>query len=260
MNSFTPRDYIKGKPNASLKDCLSDYEKNKLINLADKQHLLLNMGEPIKEEKLVKKEVVESLVTQICENFKEDLFYIPPRELEFLAKVISMDFNVTNHIDYEDCSFLYSLGYIYLYDFNENIYPVIPKELRKLYEGIPKKKLEDKTRQSQELYSYATALVRLYGIYPVEQFVEVWNAHHKKSISLEEAGMYFYMMYDRQVYFKYDYQYVLSSHFVNNEGYRLLESMKDKPYYMPTKDEVFSYSKEPFDFISPCNERVERPI
>ena len=234
-----------------LKDCLFTYEKSKLISLADKQHLIVNMGGPIIEEELVKKEMVDSLAAQIVANFYEDLFYIPPRELEFFTKIMEMDFSPESHVDYEDCSFLLALGYIYLYDINGRVYPIIPKELRRIYEKITKKEIDDKTRQSQEMYSYAIALVRLYEIYPVEQFVEVWNTHHQKHISLEDASMYFYMMYDRQIYFEYDYEYVISSRFQNDEGYQLLDKMKHKPYYMPTEDEIISYSKEPFDLILP---------
>lgn len=245
------KDCIKSRPNFSLKDCLTHYDKDELMELAEKQHMILNMGAPIKAEQLVKKETVKSLVTQIVMNFPQDLFYIPPRELEFLIKVMAVDFEAVDYIDKQDCYFIHSLGYLYLYDFNEKIYPVVPKEIRKIYEGFPQSELKDDAKESAELYMYATALTQLYGIYTVDQFLEVWNSHHEEQLSFDDASFYFYMTYDRQNYYEYDYEYVIAKHFQGNEGYELFEKMKDKPYYIPTKDEVKRYSQEIPDNISP---------
>ena len=230
------------------------------MDIANTQNMILNMGAPIKAEQLIKKETVNSLITQISMNFQEDLFHIPPKELEFLIRMMGLDFEVVNDITEMDCYFIHSLGYIYLYDFNEQIYPIIPKELRKLYEQIPQEELEYQVEQSTRLYMYATALVQLYGIYTVEQFLEVWNSHQEEALSFDEASMYFYMIYDRQNYFGYDYEYVVADYFQDNEGYQLLEKVKDKPYYMPTKSEIEAYSQGSFDETSPHYQNLKKFI
>jgi len=62
MSSLIGKHCIESKPKFSLKDCLSHYNRHQLMDLANKQHLLLNMGAPIKAEELIKKQVINSLI------------------------------------------------------------------------------------------------------------------------------------------------------------------------------------------------------
>ena len=131
---------IEDKPSFNLEDCLAHHDNKTLIALADKQHLLVEMefATDANPETLNRKILLESLFTRIETHFEEDLFYLPPREIEFVRKLMSVDFKVDNSIDYEDCKYLHSLGYVNLYNHKGQIYPVIPKELRKIYNGIPR--------------------------------------------------------------------------------------------------------------------------
>ena len=263
MSSFIQRNCIESKPKFNLKDCLSHYNKHQLMDIANKQHLLLNMGAPIKAEELIKKQVINSLITHMSMNFSEDLFYIPPRELKFISQLLKTDFPVIIHIDERDCNYLHALGYVYLYYYNGQVYPVVPKELRKIYKEIPKKAMDYDIKLNKELYTYAAALTQLYGIYTVEYFIEVWNLHHEDPeyfLDFEEASMYFYMMYDRQNYFNYDYQYVVANYPRGNDLYKLLDLVKDKPYPIPTKDEIELYSKEKLSIESPYYKKLSKII
>ena len=260
MNQPILNHCIKGKPKFNIKDCLSYYDNSRLVEIAKKQHLLLNMGAPIKLDKLNRKETINHLYTRIYTHFEKDLFYLPPREIEFVSKLMSTDFKGGEWVDYKDCSFLHSLGYVHLYYYNDQVYPILPKELRKIYSQIPKDELDSETKLNNRFYYYAVALTQLHGIYTLDHFMEVWNLYNDEKIDFGDALTYFDMMYDRQDYFNYDYQYVVTNYPTNEDGYSLLDGKEDQPYYIPTKAQILQYSKEPLGKNSPYYDRLTKSI
>lgn len=253
---------IKNKPSFNLKDCLAHYDNKTLIALAIKQHLLVNMEDPMDADPatLNRKILLESLFTRIETHFEEDLFYLPPREIEFVRKLMDVDFKVDNSIDYEDCKYLHSLGYVHLYYHKGQVYPVIPKELRKIYNGIPQNELEDETNLNNGFYNYAIALTQIHGIYTIEHFVEVWNKYHGTKTDFDEMLTYFDMMYDRQDYFSFDYQYVVTNYPSNDDGYKLLEGDRDQSYNLPDKEEIELYFQGTLGEDSPYFKKLARLI
>jgi len=164
--------------------------------------------------------------------------------------IINIDFNIRDNLDYNDCKFLHGLGYIYMFNYNNQIYPVIPRELREIYNSIPKDRLSKSLSLSKELYSYSIALVQIHGIYTIEYFMEVWNKHNDNKIDFELTSSYFDMMYDRQDYFDFDYMYVVTNYPSNDYGYQLLDN-KDKIYHIPSKEDIDKYSKYQLNDASP---------
>ncbi len=262
MNQLLLKNCIKGKPNFKLKSCIDRYDNATLVAFADKQHLIVGMGEPINVETLNRKELLETLITQITTHFEKDLFYLPPREIEFVSKLMSVDFKAEDTLDYKDCSFLHSLGYVHFYNYKDKLYPVIPKELRKVYETIPKDELDSETIFNNKLYTYAVALTQIQGIYPIEHFVEVWNKYNLEKIDFEDALGYLDMMYDRQNYFNFDYQYVVTNYPSNEDGYKLLEGKWDGNITcrIPQKSEIDLYSEGVLGKESPYYEKLARLI
>ena len=251
---------IEGKPTYSLKECLTKYDNARLVELSDKQHLLLNMGREINLETLRTKEVIASLYTRIHSHFEQDLFYLPPREIAFVRKFMNLGLQAGEPIDYEDCKFLHSLGYIHFFNYKGRLYPVMPKEMRAIYKSIPEKEIEEEVRLNNGFYAYAIALTQIHGIYTIEHFVEVWNTYHDEKTDFDEMLTYFDMMYDRQDYFSFDYMYVVTNYPSNNDGYKLLEGDFDKSYRMPSKEEIELYTQGTLGKESPYYEKLAKLI
>ncbi len=262
MNGSKWQHCIEAKPSFNLKDCLAYYDNQTLIDLADKQHMLVEMEWPTdaNPKTLNRKVLLKSLYNKIDRHFEEDLFYLPPREIEFVSKLMAADFNVADTLDYEDCSFLHALGYVHLYNYKGKIYPVIPKELREIYKGIPKNELDDERDLNNGFYSYAIALTQIHGIYTIEHFIEVWNKYHESKTDFEEMVRYFDMMYDRQNYFSFDYQYIVTHYPSIEDGYKLLEGNRDKRYRIPEKTEIETFFQGRLGEESPYFEELARLI
>ena len=260
MKTIISQYCIKGKPKFNLKDCLSSCDASRLVDLADKQHLLVNMGAPFTLETLNIKTVNKDLYIQIHDHFETDLFYLPPREIEFVSKLMCSDIKIDDNIDYEDCKFLHALGYVYLYEYNGKVYTIMPKELKKIYKAIPQTELEDEVKLNNRLYSYAISLTQIHGAYPVEHFADVWNKYNEDKIDIDDATWYLDMMYDRQDYFSFDYFYVVTTFPNTDYGYKLVRDNPNKHYRIPAKHEIEFYSKERLGKDSPYLRRAERII
>lgn len=88
MNEKTKYNYINNRPSFNLRECLDCYDNERLLDTADKQHLLVNMGMPIDAEDLNRNKLINKLDDRIYAHFQEDLAYLPPREINFLMEQI----------------------------------------------------------------------------------------------------------------------------------------------------------------------------
>jgi hypothetical protein len=137
--------------------------------------------------------------------------------------------------------------FIFLYSFEEQMYLVMPDELRIIYEkSDDTETINGEAQHLIEMKKYATACLNLYGVFEAGQFAEVWNRYHKEKIDDEEALDFFldYRLFMSSYYIMDDY-FIVNSKLEDDDLDDLLERQEeiDIGYYMPTKRVINVFSE-----------------
>ncbi|WP_240418100.1 YecA family protein [Paenibacillus periandrae] len=145
--------------------------------------------------------------------------------------------------------FLMEKGLLYSFYKEEKMYFLIPEEIKEAYRSIPLKAfLEDRDRL-QLILQYINASVNLYGICPQDKVIEIFNSQNKRQLTETELYDVYAKISSKtqtwylkngdviDVYFDYDN---------NDEKEALLEGVKDKPYYIPDKQEFLKYAESDY--------------
>ncbi|MGM0411285.1 MAG: hypothetical protein ACQEQF_11065 [Bacillota bacterium] len=89
---------------------------------------------------------------------------------------------------------------------------------------------------------YIKSLTNLYGQVPVKKVIEIYNEQNDKQITVADLEKYFDEDLSR------DYVYYYKKHFLNEsimtlkEFRKRIKNKKNKPYYVPKKEELLKYS------------------
>jgi hypothetical protein len=246
---------IKGQPKMGLRECMDQCEKDQLESAAREHRLEI-------EDKITTTELKELVINKILEDFEKDLTYFSIMELDYISRLISSQPIETDDVKYLEYHNLCALGYVFLFNYKEHVYSVVPKELQQLLPIIDNQIFKDKSAFHQKLYAYVMALLNLYGVYPVEQLVHVWNIHNKVKLSYEEAYDYVDIMAMRQGLYALDVEYIIPFNFMDDDvdyEYLLIESTK-RDYFIPKKSDIEIYSDMDFYEKSDYFKKLEQYI
>ena len=236
MDRITLFDCFEGEPKTGLKECLQFYWGYRLLELAQAHNLQVVEGTPDAE-------IIDKLIPQMLKNFGKDLLYLNEAELLFLNKVKENTNNEMDDVENTQYTTLKWLGYVYLFNFDGHIYPVLPNELITVLPDMDNEEFKHKVERNQKLLSYTMALTNLYGVFRVEQLVDVWNLHNKEKMTGDEVKEYIDAMSLRQADFWYDRGHIVSRLLVDaNEYYSLMKKASRSAYFVPTKTDIGFYS------------------
>ncbi|HOP99830.1 MAG TPA: SEC-C metal-binding domain-containing protein [Acetivibrio clariflavus] len=236
MGRISMFDCFEGEPKTSLKECLQLYWGYRLLELAQIHGLQVDEGTSDSD-------IIEQLIPKMLDNFPSDVEYLNETEWLFLNKVKQNPNEEMNDIEKKQYATLKWLGYVYLFNHNGHIYPVIPKDLLNLLPQSYSEEFERRVEHKQKLFTYTLALVNLYGVYRIEQLVDVWNMYNKEKVTVEEAQKYVNEIDKRQGYFWYNKGYIVSNLIENEIQYlALLKNSYRCPYFLPTKSDIAFYS------------------
>lgn len=142
---------------------------------------------------------------------------------------------------------LYSLGYVLPVMNGKKVVYVMPEVVKEAYKAVDLKDLEDSKVRVDLVYLYMKALVNLYGVCEFNQLVSVFNQYESPELTPEEALNVLFC----KLTFKGDVQ-SFGPLLVNDvllaesemDAVVLYDLQQDKPYYMPTKEEVMQFGAD----------------
>ena len=236
-------------PTLDLAACLGGYTKDHLRELAQDHDLRL----PSSSKKGV---FVEALGGRITERFPRMLHYMPTVNLEFLARFTDEKPTLQvskDALKFRDISHAHNFGFLYLFRDGENYTAVVPRELLPALRSLSERKLWETASLHQRMDAYAISLSNLYGVLDIDQYAIIWNRFESESLTpamaqdaLEELGKV-------QYYWWFDDELVISSFFQTpREVEQFLEKVKQVSYYTPSREELVTYFKTPYDDESPA--------
>ena len=121
----------------------------------------------------------------------------------------------------------------------------VPEDVRETYKRICTPEFRQECITRQKFLIYCDAALYLYGVLPLEKFVEIYNSYENAQMSVEEASD---LIWD---YIERGEAYVLKDGFLMDEELEeenlfqdLMEAQDSCPYYIPEdKDEFLSYGQ-----------------
>ena len=235
---------IVSAPQTKLKKCLVASKTKMLESIARDNDVYLQHG-------LTKARIADAIMPVILNKFKRDMEYITISELKFLHKMNSENQFKVDDLIYNEYAIFVNYGYVYIYNYEKHLYPVLPDEIKEMLPSV----LTDKFKQiilfNQKLFTYIRALLNLYGVFDIQQLMEVWNLYSNEKISNKNIERFFKNI---KYYQKYDFTFykgVLISTYFNDENEEEFEALFDavfqRPYYIPTIEDIEYFSKNEFD-------------
>lgn len=184
-------------------------------------------------------------VSAIKERFRTTLYLCDKEQLDFIRFVAELSASraTLDRVIYYPLHAFAHNGFLFVFSSGGGHYLVLPDELAAIFhEVIADADFAQVNAARLELKMYAGALINLYGAYEIEQYVDVWNRHHRGKISRGEAEEFLSDMAN----FHSDY-YFIDNFIVHDCLYEddfddLWDKTHDKDYYPPTKSVIREYA------------------
>jgi hypothetical protein len=239
---------LKKRPERSLEGNLNHFTKKDLLELGEDLGLQIPSSQK-------KGEVVQAVAQQIEGEFSKLLPYFPVKNLEFLARFRgkgSVKIN-PNKLSFHDISHLQNFGFIFLYKGGSAFTLVTPTELIDKLEILSDLNFWKGAELNQRIDAYAIALTNLYGVLDIDQFAIVWNRFESETLTPAMIQDELHALGRVQYYWWILDELVISSYFKSIDEVELfLDNVKQVAYYAPSREDLITYFKTPYDDQSPA--------
>lgn len=134
--------------------------------------------------------------------------------------------------------YFFSKGYC----FPEGECFLVPEEIRQIYKGINNKEFRNIRKRYLEIVFYCRAACNLYGTIPCEKFIEIFNSQNDEKLDKDEFREMTALSEKRNWGFEIQEGLITDFSLYRNGGYKvLMEEQRDKPYYIPEKEQFLKY-------------------
>lgn len=148
-------------------------------------------------------------------------------------------------LDIDSLNGLLDLGYLFPVHEGKRLEMVVmPEEIQAVYQKLCEDGLRERKERYDLLDRYARAASNLYGVLPMEEFIEIFNAQNAQKTDLEEAASALIKhSVVEQLYCIWHGLLVVGDFAEDDfEGVEDLVARTDgKPRYVPAKDELLRY-------------------
>ncbi|HAX73690.1 MAG TPA: hypothetical protein DCY20_09235 [Firmicutes bacterium] len=231
---------IKCEHQADFSTILSKLKRNDLKGLIDNHAIkgCSSLTKPKLIERLIElMSDEERLAYVLCglDNKMESIF------VSFVErKIIPID-----EVELEYIQALCQLGYLYPLVDKKEVVIVLPDEVASAYQAMDKKAYEAQKNRYDLVYNYMRSLVNLYGVCEIDQLITVFNEYEALELSFDEVIEIFMCKVNFQPYVQGFGPLLVCDSLLLSEGEDVLalkETQAEKPYYMPTKEDVMLFA------------------
>jgi len=240
---------IQGEIVTSLSDILKKLLQVDLHSIAENY----GIKQPSKKSDI---EIIARLLKLMANRKKveEILMIARPDEFDLFLGLLDMDFMDIDDMSYESYAYLMDYGIVFSFYHQGKRYLVVSEEIKDIYSSINKPVFTKHREKYQLVYRYIKALCNFYGAFEPGQFVNIFNSLNQDRLTY--AG--FKRIYDKlasrtQNFFNYG-EYILGEYFGHvsyDEMDSFLEKIRDKPYYVPKKEELLKKAEDLYFELTP---------
>lgn len=230
---------IKKRPRHSLKECLSLYEREQLMEIAYKHGIFIGISEKMSN-------IVDLLVKAITNHIVIDIMYMDIADREMFSDMI-MDKKIEEHGFNQNLT-LQRLGYIFVFYYKKTLITICPEEVKEKIRASYHEMNQEIIVRNNQIFKYEKALKEIYGVYEISQLMLVWNQYNEIKINRKEAIEHMIVMDRIQQEYWWDEPYIVADYMEDEDEYQdMLEEASIYSYYTPTIEEINYYSENEFD-------------
>lgn len=240
IDNIAIKQVIHGKPLFELEDILL----NKTItNLRE----IGRINKIRRYTKMNKNELVSNLVKEISdiEYLQEMLMIIDSAAFEEFCIAAKSPQYICTGVTCAKLHVLKAFLIVELYYFGNNFIAVVPTEIKNNFNTLVANGFIERKKRSDLIHDYATAAINLYGVISQEDFVNLFNSQNKKKTDIDEVFQTLlpHIIIDSNYCFWQEY--LVCADFEDSDfkdvSY-LLNSIGNKPRYIPNKQELLKYT------------------
>ncbi|QHW31910.1 hypothetical protein GZH47_14515 [Paenibacillus rhizovicinus] len=231
---------IKGAAITSLKDILAHLTKDRLNFIAANCELA-------GRSKLKKQELADALFERITDvtRVRSAFLSAEPQEWELVTRLLKAPYIQDNAIYADAYLFLMDKGLVFSFLEQDEMFFVMPEEVKAAYKKLDQKSFQAERGASQLVLRYTEAAANLYGICPVNKLIDIINDQNGIGLTEEQFNQIRLSVSDKVLTWDVQRGFLFSDSLDGEslDDYEaFLKSVKDKPYYIPAKEELLRYA------------------
>ncbi|PZE19326.1 YecA family protein [Paenibacillus xerothermodurans] len=249
---------IKGEVLTKLKDILPVLTKARLSFLAANYQL---PG----RSKMKKLELADALYQHLTDVnvLRNAILLAESEEWEIVHRLLKAPYVQDNTIFPGMYLFLMDKGLVYSFYKEANLFILIPEEIKEAYGKLPLKAFREERDRLQLILQYINASANLYGICPLAKVIEIFNIQNERPLTEAELYGAYTKITSRARTWYFERGNVINDYFgyeAEDEMELLLEQVKDKPYYIPDKQELLKYADSGYFEKTPQLNRLQEYV
>lgn len=122
------------------------------------------------------------------EVLREKLYILEKEQWELFCHAAAQSMLELQESEIDLCAAPHILGLLQPYRRGKQYLCVVPQEIRGFFAQLLKEGLQEDYDQRCLLHTYAMAAVNLYGITPVEEFINIFNSQNLRHTDLQEIS------------------------------------------------------------------------
>ncbi|KKC48569.1 hypothetical protein VE23_18190 [Paenibacillus sp. D9] len=231
---------IKGSVVTGLKEILARLNKDRLNFIAANCALA-------GRSKLKKQELADALYERITNvvQVRSVLLTAETQEWELASRLLQAPYIQDDAVFVDAYLFLMDKGLVFSFMEGDKLFFVMPEEVKAAYKTLDQKSFREERSRTQLVLRYIEAAANLYGICPVSKVIEMINDQNGGGLTEEQFNGIQSSVSDKMLSWDIQRGFLYSD---GLEGETLddyeafLESVADKPYYLPPKEELLRYA------------------
>lgn len=241
---------IIGDVTTSLPDILQDLTKVRLSSLASACNL---PG----RSKMKKQELIEALTAYMtdAEHLQSALMITSGLEWQLFESLLRQPALQNNLILIEHYWYLMNHGLVFTYFSGGQLYIVMPDEIKEAYFKLDHAKFHHQRAGVELVHQYILAMTNLYGAIEPEKLVEIYNAQNSEQLDRKRFLELFGKLTSREQNYTMEGSYIVDGYLSLEESQEELEGLllqiKDKPHFIPKREELLKYADEDYFEMTP---------
>ncbi|AZK48485.1 Rho termination factor N-terminal domain-containing protein [Paenibacillus lentus] len=241
---------IIGDVTTSLHDILQDLTKVRLSSLASACNL---PG----RSKMKKQELIEALTAHMTdvEHLQSALLITSSLEWQLFESLLRQPVLQNNFISIGHYWYLMNRGLVFTYFSEGQLYIVMPDEIKEAYFKLDHEKYHHQRAGVELVHEYILATTHLYGAIEPEKFIEIYNAQNSEQLDQKRFLRMFADLTSREQAYTLESGYIVDGYLTLEESQEelkaLLLQIKDKPLFIPKREELLKYADEDYFEMTP---------
>ena len=178
-----------------------------------------------------------------------------------MERLLDVPYVQDNAVTADAYLFLMDKGLVFSFMEQDKLFLVMPEEVKSAYGKLDQKSFQAERGVTQLILRYAEAAANLYGVCPVRKLIEMINEQNDVRLTAERFNRIVDSVSDKMMLtwkVRRGVRFSDGLEGENPEDYEaFMESVKDKPYYMPPKEELLRYADIDYFEMTPQLEALK---